>query len=238
MTQQVVKCRYIIPTTNIQNDNVSVDFILEATGSDTTLDFSTAETPGTAIDNFWNALASGQSLPLSEYFSSLYSRVAGSATLEWYDITNHLDGSPAGAPFRVDTGHLSHAAGASGDLHPSLCGVLAVRRDYNSDQEHAGSTRPRARDRGRLHIGPLNSLCMDDGTGKCDVTFANDLIAAAKGLAQTKNALSANQFNWVQWSRKNASVANITEVAVQYGLGILRSRVDEQNTRVLAWSHI
>jgi hypothetical protein len=65
-----------------------------------------------------------------------------------------------------------------------------------------------------------------------------DLVAAATGLAQTKNALSANQFNWVQWSRKNASVANITYIGAQAGPGYLRGRADEASTRVLNWTHI
>lgn len=238
MTQQVVKLRYIIPTTSTAMDNVSFDFVFEATGSDPSLDFTTAETPGTAIDNFWNALATGQSFPLSEWMSSLYSRVANSATLEWYDITNHLDGSPAGAPFRVDTGNLNHAGLSGSDLHPALCGVVAYRRAYGSDEEHSGTTRPRARDRGRVHIGPLRSQALNDGTGEAAPIFASDCIAAAIGLAQTKNALSANQFNWVQWSRKNASVANISFVGMQYGLGILRGRADEQSTRVLNWQTV
>lgn len=237
VTQQVVKCRYIIPTLSTAMDDVSVDFIFEATGSDTNLDFTTAETPGAALDNFWNGTATGQVNPISSYISAEYSRATNACTLEFYDITAHLSGTPAGAPFRIDHGTLSGAA-AGTDLHPALCGVIAYRRDYGTDQEHAGATRPRARDRGRIHIGPLRAAALADGTGKATPGFASDLLQAAKGLAQVKNALSANQFNWVQWSRKNASVAPIADVAMQYGLGILRGRVDEQNTRILGWQSV
>lgn len=235
MTQQVVRLRYIVHTTNVAMDDVSVDFILEATGSDTGLDFATMETPGAAIDAFWNT-ASGTH-PVAYYMSNQYS---GATTLEWYDITDHLDGSAAGAPFRIDVGTAWGTRGSTTDLHPALAGVLAYRRDYGTDQEHGPGSRPRARDRGRLYLGPCNQSAMQTGTGDGQISdaFREDIVASAAALAATKNALSANQFNWVQWSRKNASVAPIADVATQFGFGIQRRRTDEQSTRVLPWQAI
>jgi hypothetical protein len=235
MTQQVVKCVWTLGSTNPQMPSPSVDFIFEATGSSTTIDWTAADTPLTEINFFWNGTAGGMHAPLCHYLSSMYPRPAA-PTIETYDITGHLNGSPTGSPIRIDTDYLGSGMTGTADLHPALTGVLAYRRVYGADPETSGATRPRARDRGRIHIGPLRNNCMDDGTGKADTNFQADLLIAAGVLAVTHNAGAANQFDWRQWSRMNASVGRIAFIATQYGLGIDRRRVDESNTRVLPWT--
>jgi hypothetical protein len=238
VTQQVVKARYIITLGNVQMPNPTVDFVFEATGSDTTLDFTDfVANPLLVLNNFWTSLAPSQTHQMSNYFSSEKTRSLANS-VEWYDITGHLDGSPAGSPFRIDAAGWSGIIMGSTDLHPALCGVLAYRRTYGTAQEVSGHTRPRARDRGRVHLGPLRDVAQEDGTGQAAGAFQDDMIAAANGLAGTHNAGLHNQFNWVQWSRMNASVGNIADTATQYGLGVDRRRVNEQNTRVLGWGTI
>jgi hypothetical protein len=227
-----------MPPTNIEMDNVSVDFIFEATGSDENLDFAMAETPGAALHDFWNS-STGRVATLGSYLSSLVDRTSNAVTIEWYDITAHLDGSPAGAPFRIDQATIEESAhDSSVDLNPALALCGAVRRAYGSDAEHVGTTRPRARDRGRIYVGPLNNWCQDLGTGRTRAAVASDLVISMERLAATHNSGNTNQFNWVQWSRKNASVGQIEFVATQYGLAIQRRRTDEQNTRVLSWTSV
>jgi hypothetical protein len=235
VTQQVVKASVIIAMANPQIPNPSMDFVFEATGSETTLDFTASDNPLIAISHFFAAVAIDQVKPVCAYFSSEYNR-ANPSSVEWYDITAHLDGSPAGSPFRIDSLGFSTDSSGTADLHPALCGVLAYRRAYGSAPEVSGHTRPRARDRGRVHIGPLTNACQADGTGKMGVQFKADLTVAAGTLATTHNLGAANQFAWVQWSRMNASVGNIADIATQYGLGVDRRRVDESSTRVLAWA--
>ncbi len=237
MTQQVIKLRVIIPTTNVEMDNISNDFVIEATGSDTTIDQDTGGVQA-AINTFYNSNVTGQTNALSQYLSSEYSTVAEACSIEWYDITAHLSGTPAGSPIRIDSFTNSGGPLSGTDLHPALALVGAYRRDYGTDLEHSGSTRPRARDRGRLYIGPLNAFAQNDGTGKAKPVAATDVIVAMKHLATTHNSGSANQWNWVQWSRKNASVGNIAFAGSQYGLGLQRRRADEQATRVLSWSAV
>jgi hypothetical protein len=235
VTQQVLKARYIIELANVQIPNPTVDFVFEATGSDTSLDFSdSTSNPLIVLNNFWSSLGPGQTHQLSNYMSSEAVRSYGN-TVEWYDITAHLDGSPAGSPVRIDTPGWSGIIMGSTDLHPALCGVAAYRRAYGTAQEVVGHTRPRARDRGRIHIGPLRDVAMASGTGQAAPAFQLDLLGAMSGLAGTHNFGLHNQFNWVQWSRMNASVGNISQIATQYGLGVDRRRVDESNSRVLGW---
>lgn len=237
MTQQVVKCVWSIQSTSIQVPTPSIDFVFEATGSSTTIDWTeggSSVTPIDAISNFWNHVGGGASFPLCTYLSSEFPRGA-TPVIETYDITAHLNGSPTGSPMRIDAGYLETPMAGGSDLHPALVGVLAYRRVYGTDPEVSGATRPRARDRGRVHIGPLRSASMADGTGKAALQFQTDLLGAGIDLAVTKNLDSANQFDWRQWSRMNASVGKISFVATQYGLGVDRRRVDESNTRVLPW---
>jgi hypothetical protein len=236
VTQQVVRCVWSFPSVNPQIPTPSVDFVFEATGSETTIDWSDSVNPLYAIDGFWNTPAGGFTSGLGVYFSSEFPGGTGVTTIETYDITAHLDGSPSGSPMRIDSGNLGVTRTGASDLHPALVGVLAYRRTYGSAPEVLGSTRPRARDRGRIHIGPLRNSAMLNGTGQADSGFIGLMKAAANELAHTWNFGAGNQFNWRQWSRKNASVGSIDFLASQYGLGIDRRRVDESNSRVLPWT--
>jgi hypothetical protein len=237
VTQQVVKCVWSLPSSNPQMPTPSIDFVFEATGSNVNIDWTATITPLTVINAFWNELYTGASAVPAAYLSSEYARGA-TPVIEVYDITAHLDGSPAGSPIKIETDYLVATMLGTSDLHPALVGVLAYRRVYGSDPEVMGATRPRARDRGRLHIGPLRNVAMDDGTGKMHPQFATDLFYAAYGTANTQNPGAANQFDWRAWSRKNASVGRIAFAATQYGLGIDRRRVNETNSRVLPWAPI
>lgn len=252
MTQQVAHARVIFTSSNVNVDNSSFGLTFEATGSDTALDFTDSETPTTAVTTFVNGFAT--------LISDAISRSTNATLIEWYDVTANLNGSPAGAPFRTDAFTLGASSGAE-SMPPGLAACVSYRRAYGTDSEHGvsaaiptgdravdegapsthtGITKPRARDRGRLFIGPINlsMLASSAQDGEMAPGAVTTIESAVNGLANTKNALSHNQFNWVQWSRQNASVANVAFYSMPYGISYQRRRADEQLTRVSSWTAV
>jgi hypothetical protein len=54
-------------------------------------------------------------------------------------------------------------------------------------------------------------------------------------MATTKNQGETNQFNLVQWSRKNASVGKVTNYFVDEAISYQRRRADDTINRVHNW---
>lgn len=255
MTQQVVKARVGLLDSITLQDNISMSMYFEATGSDANIDFGTAETPQTAIAGFFNSVTTGQTNALALYVSKAVSRGTNACSIQWTDITAHLDGTPAGAAFRTDTFTLS--AGSTGlDLPGQVAACCAYRAAYGTDLEHGagtvslpssesaqdqgapathlGTTRPRARDRGRFFFGPVNAAAVGTN-GIMLAQFLTDLSAALALLTTTFNSGGANQFNMVQWSRRNAQVKPIGLVYVDEGWATQRRRQDTTTNRVHSW---
>jgi len=257
MTQQVLRARVFLPSTDVNTDNVSMDFVAEATGSDASLDFTDTPNPLTALTAFFNT--NSGSHPLAYYINSIISRASNACSITWTDITAHLDGSPAGTPYRTDTFTLGTSAGTQG-MPAQLAACVALRRAYGSDLErgasaslpsderaidegapstHTGITRPRARDRGRIYFGPLNLNPLNSSTpGTWDNTFKTDIVNACQALYSTFNGGTHNQFNFVLWSRRNASVGDVAFVYLNEGVATQRRRGDTTQSRVHAWTAV
>jgi hypothetical protein len=120
-------------------------------------------------------------------------------------------------------------------MPPQCAAVLAFRRDYGTDIEHVPPARPRSRDRGRLFVGPLTSLVQGTGGGNLAALFVEDLYLAAGRLFDDHNPVQHNQFNVVQWSRRNASVGIVEWDYVNEDLGVVRRRADVTQSRVHNW---
>lgn len=256
LTQQVVHAKFLLPSTTASVDGASFGLTLEATGSGTTLDFSTAQTPQNLLTTFINGTIGAQVHPLSFYLSPDLDHTSNACSITWTDVTAHLDGSNAGGPFRTDTFTLGAASHTQG-LPPSVAVPVALRADYGTDIEHGttaslpstesaidqgapathtGTIRPRARDRARFYLGPLDVGVLGIGGAPLQSTFASDLDIAVNGLVQTHNTVSANQFNIVVWSRRAAAVKPVTFYAIPGFFGVVRKRGDETLTRVHSWT--
>lgn len=259
MTQQVVRARVSIPNSGSLEDQTSFDVYLEATGSNTNLDFGTSETPFDAIATFLNVVGTGGANPLSTYMSNDLSRTANAVKIDWTDITAHLDGSPAGTPFRTDTFTLGAAGGATNPLPAQLAVCVGYRRAYGTDLEHGtsaslpstesavdqgapathmGVTRPRARDRGRFYLGPFNTQGLSSVNGLPYAFLLSDIGKTSDRLFKTHNIGAANQFNVVQWSRRGASIGNVAFYYVDEAFCTQRRRADTTANRVHSWNAV
>jgi hypothetical protein len=184
--------------------NFALDAYADMTAVDTAL--------GPDVVDFYTH--TNTSYKVGEYLGYSRDRTADVCLVKWYDLDGHLDGSPHGSPAITRTFSLPAPNSAIGGIMPTeVCAVLSVHSAYGSDPEFSGATRPRARDRGRVYVGPLVPAAMGLVTTILDTelttSFRTDLTVAAARLitASTGHAVDAE---WAVWSRTRAALTAIT----------------------------
>jgi hypothetical protein len=112
--------------------------------------------------------------------------------------------------------------------------VLCYHADFGTDAEFGpgGATRPRARDRGRVYIGPLSAsgcISQEATTLRPFVSdnLRNTLIDAGRRLAN----FAGLPATWVVWSRKAAAVHNVVALSVDDAFDTQRRRGERPNVR-------
>lgn len=145
---------------------------------------------------------------LQTFLSPSLNTGAATSEISWYDLTGHLDGSRRGAgPIQTNTWNLT-SVGADPALPDQVACALSIHSDYGTDPEFGVGTRPRARDRGRVFIGPLaGANTVDDALPSHEpmwgASFRDTLAAAATRL------LFVN-VGWSVWSRRDAALKPVT----------------------------
>lgn len=175
----------------------------------------------TALNQFYEAVDALVLNPVISYIGPAVSRSAP-VVVRFYDIDGHLNGSPAGSPVRINASDWSPGASASATGLPSEVAVcLTAYADFGSDVEFGPGTRPRARDRGRVYIGPLNTTAQTTAIGRTrpDPALLTNLAEAGARLARAPMGP-----DWVVWSRRAAAVKNVTSVSVDDAFDTQRRR--------------
>lgn len=166
----------------------------------------------TVVANFYNLRAGTTGHPLCYYLSTVLDTI-GASQIEIYDISTHLSGDSHGAP--VSVGPFTLGSPGGGTSYPDgLAAVLSFRGDYGTDVEFSPGSRPRSRDRGRLYLGPLNSLAfaVDGTTGRSKLvsTFMADAQNAMNNLFVAVS-LGGDSYYFRQWSRMGARLKPVTQ---------------------------
>lgn len=237
MAQQVVHARVVFGTTNQYLDPSTNDFYFEATGAGPTIDFDALLGPTQVITAFYNAVAAGSPQAVHTYMAGDIDRTSNASLIEYYDVTNHLDGTPAGSPIRQDMFTLS-PSGGGGSLPPGVAACVGYRADYGGSPEFTPGSRPRARLRGRFFVGPLAQPAIQSSGGLLAVSFLEALQLSFSAMATTKNQGETNQFNLVQWSRRGQHVHQITNYYVDEACCYQRRRADDTANRVHDWTPV
>lgn len=254
MTQQVLKAVVSLVNGDTLADDATNTFIFEATGSNTSL---TVADLNSYLSGFYNDTAfNSLTNPLSHYLAAGLTRATNGITIEYFDVTAHLDGSPAGAAIASGSFTLG-AAGVAQDLPPEVAYVMSFRATYGTDPEHGSSTtlpssdsaidqgaptthtgvpRPRARDRSRIYLGPFNGGVLASSNGVPNSTFLSDMFLLAQSALCTQKPGDSDQFNLVAWSRRSASVKQLTYYGNAEGFCTQRRRGDTALNRVHTWS--
>lgn len=155
-------------------------------------------------------------------------------SLELYDISAHLNGSPHGPPYAM--GNLATPPTSGGD---GLPGQIAVVVDYHADlsgvAEFGAGSRPRARRRGRHYHGPITLGALDhDSVTK--IPFW-DALYVAKFVTAYHDLLAAvpTGIEFDVWSRKDAAVYPVIGGWVDTTPHRARHREEPTNIKVF-WS--
>jgi hypothetical protein len=230
MAQQVVHARAIIPASSSLIDSASFDIAIEQLGTSPTLVYSTV---AAKIVSFLNTPAGGALSAPAAYLDPVYSRGANACSIELYDITNKLNGAPAGAPVWVSyftlAGLYAALPGPEG-----TCILIDYRSDYGTDVEYLPGQRPRSRDRNRIYFGGMLAEYQEEtGTNRC--IWATRVITdfSLALVALNTSAGTSDVPTWVQWSRKNASVKPITHIQLQDAPRYQRRRADSGSPHIV-----
>lgn len=216
-----VHARVIIPVLDGSTDPASNSLYFE---NDTASDFSGLAPLTTALTAFYNTTTGSMVESVASYMSSEVSPAANAAEIEYYDITSHLNGSPAGSPVAIANFTMTPSAGSS-NFPAGVAATLSYRADYGTDVEFLPGSRPRSRDRNRIYIGPLSAGCTTpDAITKrphFTVQFMNDLLLAFTNLSGTHGG-----WNMRVWTRKGAALKLPTQAYMDNRPDYQRRRSD------------
>lgn len=255
----VLHGRLYLPDGTTFEDTASVGFTI---ASNTDVGIPPVEMV-TWITDMFNETVAGQTNPLAFYISPEVTRGGSGCPIEIYDISNNLGGTPVGSPVLVSAMTLGMNYSEALSLPAQIAAVVAYRSAYGTDIEkgvagtaksdhraikegapatHADITKPRARDRGRIYLGPLSQYALlsqpdgDLGTaGQLGTVFMADL------QLQFASAFGADiggtvPFTPSVWSRVGAVVKPIAFYAIDAAVGVIRKRADTVVNRVLSWA--
>jgi hypothetical protein len=158
----------------------------------------------TNVQSFFNTKPTGATFSVAAWLSPWLNRGTNIAFLETYDLTAFNGGTGGLGPPIVQQfwtlGPTSQSAGPQ-----QLCCVLSTHANDGSIPEHGPKTRPKARYRGRIFLGPLGTTAQSiSGGNKCVV---NSLLQTDLKLAAA--ALLTAEPTWGVWSRKDKIVRPI-----------------------------
>lgn len=198
MTTPVLATVTLTASSGNPADNANNDFAF----SMATFTSTDADNIATALASFYNTVQviPGTDRAVAEFIGGQISRAANATTIDLYDLTGHLDGSPHGSP--LYTRSFTLGSEANSELPSEVAACLSFHSDLSGLLEHSGSTRPAARRRGRVYIGPLNDLGNTNATSQpmLNDSIRDCLSAAAITLA---GAVSAG---WRVWSRAGSAL--------------------------------
>jgi hypothetical protein len=209
MTQQVVRARIILRYVDPTKGRASFSTTWEQIGSDTDVNIASIQND---LGAFLNDVNAGQAHPMAYYLSPAISRAATDSTIEIYDVTAHLDGTPTGPPIYAHNFALATAGASGHSLPEGVSALFWLHADYGTDAEFGSHTRPRARDRNRFYLGPLNdSAIQQQSVTNISVLSDQFLADAALALQQLGHSSPgpADETQPVVWSRKNAGVKQV-----------------------------
>jgi hypothetical protein len=222
---KVALIRSEMPSLSVVEDASSNSFVFV---SDAATDFTNISAVFTQVIAFYNTVASGSGFALSHYMGLGMDRVTNHCTMLAYDITSHLAGTPHGSPVGSTSWTLG-AAASSSVLPSGLAAAISYRADYGTDVEFAPGARPRARDRARTYLGPLNQATVgtESVTSRCILTpsFVNDCLHALAAL-EASIVVGSETWDLAVWSRKNASTKFVVEAYMDDRFDYQRRRSD------------
>lgn len=207
-------------------DQVVNDFAFQsASAPSTNAERVTAEN---GIIDFYNGVSATTGSKVANILGTQLSRVANASSIKWYDVQADLAGTAHGSPIDERLWTLDAAQAGETNLPAEVSIVLSYHALLTDFQQELGVTRPAARRRGRIYLGPLNTLSrvIDGTTNRVGVSST-----ARTTIADAATRLLAIDPVWSQWSRANVSMDNVTGGFVDDAYDTQRRRGEKASTR-------
>lgn len=182
-----------------------------------------------ALEEFYNDTITSTSHTVAHYLGEQLDRGAGVSTFEYYDVGAFMSGAPHGSPFRIDTWSLGATNPGADGIPSELAVCLSYHGNLTGIPEESGLTRPRARRRGRVYLGPLSQIAMESeaGTGRSRVaTQCRDTIAES-----ADRLMAHTDVQWNVWSRADSAFTSVTGGFVDDAFDVQRRRGERAVSR-------
>ena len=214
-------------TSGLATDAYVVDQVVTDTTGVIDPDTVALDIAGKWVDFYNNVDDAGHSI-----VSKLSPQIRTEFDVSLYDITAHLAGTPFGSPIAVHAGDLG-ARSAAGPL-PEECAIaLSVTADIAGVVEKSGATRPRARRRGRLFLGPWAQNAVAGPVGGhtfIDIDLQHSICFQAAAM---RAGMLEQDLEWGVWSRKDAVVRPVVGGFLDNAFDTIRSRGAGPNGRTI-----
>lgn len=181
-----------------------------------------------AIQDLFNLVDATVDVAVGTYISPAVSRIA-LPQVRHYFMDGHLNGTPAGSPYRIDSWSVP-LVGASGTALPAeVACALSFHSEYNLSVEFGPGTRPRSRKRGRIYIGPLNQSSLTTSSLRAipAVAFTTRLVDA--GVRLRDDPMTPK---WSVWSRTAGTMFPVQALWVDDEYDTQRRRGERALSRV------
>jgi hypothetical protein len=203
---------------NLAKDQVVNTFAFNVAGAPVaSADFDNIKA---ALIDFYNTAPSGHN-SIAGILAPCIDRIVP-ADIRYYDLTGHLDGTAHGSPERIDTFVLGDMITGGVGYPSELAVCMSFHSLYGGDVEFAPGSRPRARDRGRVYIGPLVRSVGDQDALTQAIRVSQttrETVVQAGGRLRATAAI-----NWSVWSRKAAALKVATLVSCDDAFDVQRRR--------------
>lgn len=213
----------------IPRDATVNDWSFIETGTLSPLSFDAIATMLTAFYNGATSTGNG----VHTFLSNFISRTTP-VKIEIYNATGKEAGGPAnplGSPVAEREFALQSGFAGAKALPTEVALVLSMHANLTNVQQEAGDTRPAARRRGRVYLGPLSSvgLMNDDDNGRPDP----GLVATVAEAMQSFNDFGAPVL--AVWSRADAVFRPVVGGWIDNAFDTQRRRGEAPTTRTF-WS--
>jgi len=175
---------------DVYTNDFALTFVGEASASD-------LEDAANNIRDFYS-VDGGKVHTIRDWLSTAVADTANNFHVDIY-LVPELPATLLGSPVFTKT-YTVAATSTDGGLPEECSAVLSFHADLTGIPEESGATRPRARRRGRVFIGPLRAGASDQTSPPMRVhqDLQDDLVLAAEALAVD---MGADAWFWEVWSR-------------------------------------
>jgi hypothetical protein len=224
-----ILCEAVLPSTTGRPEDAVINTFAWLTSTSPASNSELTDI-GVFMTSFYNNVRA-TTFSVASFLGTQLSRAALAAHFKLYDLTGAEDGRPHGSPIRDITWTLGNPTPASTNLPSEIAVVLSFHSLLTDFQQELGDTRPAARRRGRVYLGPVNS-------GALNVDATSHIVSVSTlcrdTISQAGDAMLATPTaQWAQWSRANLQLDSVTGGFVDNAFDSQRRRGESATLRTV-----